>query len=69
MTALMRAAENGHFQIVRLLLQHGAGRGAKQKDRLGRTALEIARESAGYGTNRGKKDAFAKTIALLQAVP
>lgn len=40
-TALMAAAENGHISKVRLLLEHGANAGAK--DKLGRTALRYAR--------------------------
>ena len=39
----MYAAEKGHIEIVKLLLDHGADINAKDKD--GKTALDLAREN------------------------
>ena len=43
----MRAAESGHFEVVRLLLEHGAD--ASLRDDRGKTALELAEESGHFG--------------------
>jgi ankyrin repeat protein len=45
-TPLIYAAENGHVEILNLLLLHGAAAGIDARDRDGKTALQHAREKS-----------------------
>ena len=64
-TALHGAAARGYTSFVKFLAEHGADLDAK--DANGRTALDLAKGTAG-ARGRGQADAFPETAALLQSL-